>query len=363
MRLITPKRLRENEDFMWRLADRQIDEFVDSGKCEFVAEFAGPFALLVIADLLGVPEEDRPAFREELQGSRPKAGQALEAPSEEMAHKPLEFLYDRFSGYIEDRRREPRDDVLTGLATATFPRRVVARVQDVAGIASNLFAAGQETTVRLLAYQLQVLAERPDLQELVREERDRIPNFVEEALRHESPVKGQFRLSRVPVGVAGVEIPAGTTVMTVNGAANRDPRVFEEPNEFKPDRANAPRTHRLRARHPCLSRRAARPCRGPHQPRPDPRPHGRHQDQRGQARPTRCSPLPVRPHVHPARADAAPSGVHAHGLSDRRRALLVTLAHPRQRGSQPDGDAAAGRGERREPLLERHAGDVRDRHR
>src|SRR5437764_1867081 len=58
MRLITPKRLRENEEFMWRLADRQLDEFIDNGKCEFVTEFAGPFALLVIADLLGVPEED-----------------------------------------------------------------------------------------------------------------------------------------------------------------------------------------------------------------------------------------------------------------------------------------------------------------
>jgi cytochrome P450 len=55
--------------------------------------------------------------------------------------------------------------------------------------------------------------------------RDRIPNFVEEALRHESPVKGQFRLSRVPVALVGVDIPAGTTVMTLNGAANRDPRV------------------------------------------------------------------------------------------------------------------------------------------
>jgi cytochrome P450 family 150 subfamily A5 len=156
-----------------------------------------------------------------------------------MAHKPLEFLYDRFSGYIEDRRREPRDDILTGLATATFRDGSSPDVQDVAGVASNLFAAGQETTVRLLAYQLQVLAERPDLQELLRQERHRIPNFVEEALRHESPVKGQFRLSRVPVDVAGIEVPAGTTVMILNGAANRDPRVFEEPNEFKPDRANA----------------------------------------------------------------------------------------------------------------------------
>src|SRR5204862_1279388 len=56
MRLITPKRLRENEEFMWRLADRQIDEFLARGECEFIHDYANPFTLLVIADLLGVPE-------------------------------------------------------------------------------------------------------------------------------------------------------------------------------------------------------------------------------------------------------------------------------------------------------------------
>ena len=70
MRLITPKRLKENEEFMWRLADRQIDEFLDRGECEFVHEYANPFTLLVIADLLGVPEADHETFREELQGDR-----------------------------------------------------------------------------------------------------------------------------------------------------------------------------------------------------------------------------------------------------------------------------------------------------
>ena len=58
MRLITPKRLKENEEFMWRLADRQIDEFIGTGTCEFVHDYANPFTLLVIADLLGVPEAD-----------------------------------------------------------------------------------------------------------------------------------------------------------------------------------------------------------------------------------------------------------------------------------------------------------------
>ena len=70
MKLITPKRLKENEAFMWRLADRQIDEFLAKGECEFISEFASPFALLVIADLLGVPEADHAEFRAELGGQQ-----------------------------------------------------------------------------------------------------------------------------------------------------------------------------------------------------------------------------------------------------------------------------------------------------
>jgi hypothetical protein len=74
MRLITPKRLKENEDFMWRLADRQIDEFLAKGECEFIHDYAGPFAMLVIADLLGVPESDHEMFRARLAGPRSAIG-------------------------------------------------------------------------------------------------------------------------------------------------------------------------------------------------------------------------------------------------------------------------------------------------
>src|SRR5204862_8171854 len=106
-------------------------------------------------------------------------------------------------------------------------------------IAANLFAGGQETTVRLLSFALKMLCERPDLQQLVREDRDRIPNFIEETLRLESPLRGQFRMARVRTSLAGVDIPAGGTVMLLPGAANRDPRVFEDPGTFDVDRPNA----------------------------------------------------------------------------------------------------------------------------
>jgi cytochrome P450 len=237
LRLITPKRLKENEAFMWRLADRQIDEFVARGKCEFIAEYASPFALLVIAELLGVPEEDYAVFREALgPGQRGNLGSTK---GDSMAHKPLEFLYEKFTAYVEDRRANPRDDVLTGLANATFPDGSTPEVIDVVRVAANVFAAGQETTVRLLGAALQLIGERPDLQQRLRENPERIPNFVEEALRFESPVKGDFRMSRVPVTVGGVDLPAGTTVMVLNGAANRDARRFTDPDEFRVDRGNA----------------------------------------------------------------------------------------------------------------------------
>jgi cytochrome P450 family 150 subfamily A5 len=229
LRLITPKRLKENEDFMWQFADRLLDGFVDEGSCEMVSAYAEPFTLTVIADLEGVPESDHSLFRERL--STVHQG--------EVAHKPLEFLYERFTQYIEDRRQDPKSDVLTGLATATFPDGSTPEVKDAALIAANLFAGGQETTVRLLSFALRMLGERPDLQKLVRDDRDRIPNFIEEMLRVESPLRTQFRMTRVPTSLGGVDIPAGASLMLIPGACNRDPRIFENPYEFDIDRANA----------------------------------------------------------------------------------------------------------------------------
>src|SRR5215213_6395036 len=237
MRLITPKRLKENEDAMWQLADDILDDFLAPGEGEFITGFAAPFTLRVIADLLGVPDEDRPELLERL--ARGTHGGGLGNAEKTLTKTPLEYLYEVFADYVEDRRREPRDDVLTGLATATFPDGSTPEVIDVVRVAANLFAAGQETTIRLLGTMLQRVGEDAELQQRLRDERALVPNFVEECLRHESPVKGDFRLSRLPTTVGGVDLPAGTTVMVLNGAANRDGRKFDDPDEFSIERENA----------------------------------------------------------------------------------------------------------------------------
>ena len=240
MRLITPKRLRENEEFMWRLADRQIDEFIERGDGEFIRGYGQPFAMLVVADLLGVPERDHELFRARLgAGSREQTGTVGSTGDKALAHNPLEFLYEQFTAYIEERRRDPRGDVMTGMAKATFPDGSIPEAIDVARIAANLFAAGQETTVRLFGTALQRIGDDQALQQQLRERRELVPNFIEECLRIESPVKGDFRLARVTTELGGVKIPAGTTVMVVNGAANHDPRRFDRPADFEVERTNA----------------------------------------------------------------------------------------------------------------------------
>ncbi|MGB8388938.1 cytochrome P450 [Mycobacterium sp.] len=232
-KLMTPRRLKENEEFMWMLADRTLDGFVDAGECEFVGQYARPSALLVIADLLGVPAEDHPAFLDHLAGQVSGL-----AENQTFEHNPFEFLENQFTAYIEDRRREPRGDVLTQLAQATYPDGSTPEVIELVHHATFLFVAGQETTSKLLTFAIQLLGERPDLQQQLRDDPSLIPNFIEELLRFESPIKSHFRLVSKTTTIAGQRIPAGTTILMLPGAANRDPAHFADPDEFRIDRPN-----------------------------------------------------------------------------------------------------------------------------
>ena len=234
-RLLTPARLKENEAYMWELADRQLDEFIADGRCEFLGAYAKPFATLVIADLLGVPAEDRDEFRAKLAAIGGAVG-SLEG--EAVAVNPLQWLEDKFTAYISERRGSPREDILTELANATYPDGSTPEVEDVVHQATFLFAAGQETVVKLLGSSVRMLAERPDLQAQLRENPKLVGAFVEESLRMESPTKVDFRLARKTTTLGGVPIKAGSTLMLCLGAANRDPRKFKNPNEFRIDRRN-----------------------------------------------------------------------------------------------------------------------------
>jgi cytochrome P450 len=235
-KLFTPNRLKENEEFMWTLAGELIDEFALRGEVEFGRAYARPFTLLVVADLLGVPREDHERFRGWLG-----EGSAGDPEGEHVGDRVFANLAPYFTRYIEERRNAPRDDVMSQLAVARFPDGELPEVAKVVRIASIFFAAGQETTARLIAAGLRILAEQPALAKELRSDPAGIPSFVEECVRLEGPIKSTFRLALVDAQICGVEIPAGSIVMGSIGAANRDPSVFENPDRFDARRSNARR--------------------------------------------------------------------------------------------------------------------------
>lgn len=232
-RLLTPKRLKENEGFIHQAAERKIDEFIDKGKFEAVTEFGHPLATLTIADLLGVPEEDHDLFCSLLG---PLPGQiGGDIPLE---NNPMMEIGMQFFKYIDERRREPKDDIMTVLANAKYPNGELPEIVEITGHAATLFGAGQDTTVRLLVAMLKTLGEDHSIQSHLRENRQLFPYFVEEVLRLDGPTKAHFRLAKKHTKVGELEVAPGTTIMMLQSAMRRDPRRFEAPNEFRWDRKN-----------------------------------------------------------------------------------------------------------------------------
>ena len=161
--------------------------------------------------------------------------------------------------------------MLTKLAQATYPDGSIPDVDTVCRMATFVFAAGQDTTARLITAALRTIADDPEIQAYLRADTERIPNFVEEVLRHDGVVRTAGRTAVRTTTVAGVEIPAGTSIAILPSAANRDPARFEEPDEFRPDRPNANEHLAFGPRHPRLPRRPALAHRGPRGHRAVPR--------------------------------------------------------------------------------------------
>ena len=245
---------------------------------------------MVVADLLGVPESDHEDFREAF-GAQLAGSNIGGLDHEVIAVNPLAWADEKFSRYIEERRESPRDDVLTSIATAKYPDGSTPEVVDVVRTATFLFAAGQETTAKLLGAAMRVLSDRPDIQQQLRDDRSLIPIFVEECLRMDSPVKSVFRMARKTTTLGDTPVPAGTTVMVSPGAANRDPNRFENPHDFSLEPQERSRTHRVQPRHPLVPGRAAGARGGQGLDRAHSRPDGRHHGERGEARADRCPSL------------------------------------------------------------------------
>ena len=233
--LFVPSRLKANEEFMRGFADAMVREVVANGACELINEVATPYVTLVVADLLGVPEDDRQKFRDVIDAG-PPPGNMDTADAEAGApqgSQALMFMAGFFFQYLSDRRANPQGDIMTELALGRYPDGTLPDIGEAVKSAMFLFAAGQDTSAKLLGNAMRFLCERQDLQQQLREDRSLIPAFLEEVMRLEGSTKATFRLSKRRTKIGDVEIPAGQRVVIALPAANRDPRRWDDPAEFR----------------------------------------------------------------------------------------------------------------------------------
>jgi cytochrome P450 len=232
MGIMTPRRFKDNEAFIRRLVERQLDVVLERGRVETVSEFAHPLSVLVVSDLLGVPESEHARMLTMMPAQSGYLGKPL------TMHDPHAQLAAAFTEFIVDRRNRPRRDALSQLANAKFPDGSTPEVNEVVYLASVVFSAGQDATARLIATSLRILGDDPDLQQILRDAPERLPAFIEEALRIDPPSKVGFRMAKVRTRIADLELTPGAIAMLMTAAAGRDPNRFDRPDEFIMDRPN-----------------------------------------------------------------------------------------------------------------------------
>jgi cytochrome P450 len=210
---------------------RLIDDFADDGRCDLATALADPVPAIVMALLLGFPETEWTRFRE--RSSRFLRLTAEEDMEGAMA-AVMEIVAD-LSEQIAIRRQSPGPDMLSDIATLRIDGQLLSD-QEAMALAFLLLGAGHETTVGGIGGMLYHVGHNPDVQERLLNDPSLIPSAIEEALRLEPPLPGLGRTLVSDAAVDGVRMRHGDRVMLLFGSANRDPIVFEEPEEFRVDR-------------------------------------------------------------------------------------------------------------------------------
>lgn len=233
------------------IVDDMVDAFADRGSADLVRELLWPFPVHVIAGMLGLSQDDLPAFHR-------KAVELITIGTEvERGLEASKWLYTYFAAIIAERRAEPRDDVISVLTQAELDGQRLTD-EEIIAFLRLLLPAGAETTYRSSSNLMFGLLSNPDQLAALRENRDLMPQAIEEGLRWEPPLTGIGRTATRDVEISGVVIPAGATVQVEMGSANRDPDRWDRPDEF--DLFRDPQQHMSFAfgPHMCLGMHLAR---------------------------------------------------------------------------------------------------------
>lgn len=231
-RVFTPRKMNELESKVRTFTADALDPIVGTGHFDFIADLGAQMPMRTIGMLLGIPEQDQVAIRDQLD-----EGLRLEEGNENaLVERGMEAGPEMFAEYIDWRADHPSDDLMTELLEAQFEdetgtTRTLTR-EEVINFVNLLAGAGNETTARLIGWAGKVLADHPDQRKELAEDRSLVPNAIEELLRFESPSPIQARLVLQDVEHYGQAIPKGSVMALLNGSANRDERRFENGDQF-----------------------------------------------------------------------------------------------------------------------------------
>lgn len=214
------------------IAHELIDGFIERGEGDLRAVFNHPLPVIVICDMLGVPDADRAEF---IKGTR-ISGRLIDpspmTPEElDEANRSTGESQAYFAALCDERRRQPQDDLITALVQSETQHGKLT-TQELTSNIALLFAAGHETTVNLLGNALLALYRNRDQLEALRADPGLMPNAVEEFLRYDSSVQLTGREALEAAEISGVAVPKGRSVIALLGAANRDPAMFEDPDQL-----------------------------------------------------------------------------------------------------------------------------------
>ncbi|ASU84027.1 cytochrome P450 [Nocardiopsis gilva YIM 90087] len=257
----TPRTVADLEPRITEICGELLDKVAEQERIELVNDLAYSLPVIVIAELLGVPSSDRDMFREwadEMLAAQMEWFDKKDQPQGEQM--PLDFtapISDYFREHANERRKRPRQDLLTRLVEAEVDGERLTDDQ-VTTFAGLLLTAGHITTTMLLGNTVVCLDAHPEQQARVRADRSMVPTAIEEALRFLSPVAHAIRATTTDVEVAGQRIPADQLVIAWMSAANRDPRQFDRPHAFDVTRDPNPHLGFGRGVHFCLGAPLAR---------------------------------------------------------------------------------------------------------
>ncbi len=212
-----------------------IDKFAERGRAELVREFTFPYPTQIIAGILGLPREDYKQFQRwsiDILSFLSRQEEAIAASQQ---------VKEYVATILDDRRRQPRDDLISDLAQAEIDGEHLSD-EEIFSFVRLLLPAGVETTYRSTGNLLLTLLSDEDQLEAVRSDRSLIPEAIEEALRYETPLLNITRLATKDTEIDGVPVPAGSTIMLMLAAANREETRYPDPDRFQLGRED-PKPH------------------------------------------------------------------------------------------------------------------------